>query len=270
MSDEQLDDQLHAYAAHVRSTGRLPSSTEIRDLAHRRRQRHIGAAMFGVVLFGVLGLGLGLDAGTAPNPIPPASVAPVTPTPLPTSSPKTPPSPAATPSSPQVDQSADQTSASPRSSAKTVTSNVSQLTRLGIDLNVGVLIDVADDGQDRYLEIGTDGVVDFTGTTRTDNTMMALKPAKLAKKSTNRVVIAPPFYNEDLGTGSCVADTAPGKLRLAPCDPGATNQTWEVIPAGDSGQFELHGAFTQIRVDNGKIITNGQGYVGLQTIKFAP
>jgi hypothetical protein len=151
-----------------------------------------------------------------------------------------------------------------------VTSDVSQLVRLGIDLNVSVFIDVADDGLERYLAIGKGGVVNFTGTktTRMDNSMMAFKPAKLAKKSTNRVVIAPPFYNEDLGTGSCVADTATGKLRLKPCSDKAANQVWQILPAGDSGQFELHGVHTEIRVDNGRITAQGQGFVGLQTIKI--
>jgi hypothetical protein len=98
---------------------------------------------------------------------------------------------------------------------------------------------------------------------------MELKPARVAKKSLrNRVVIAPPFYNEDLGPGYCVADTAPGKLRLATCKAGTPDQTWNVIPAGDSGQFELHGVHTAIRVENGKITTDGQGFVGLQTTTF--
>ncbi|WP_173036688.1 hypothetical protein [Phytohabitans flavus] len=149
---------------------------------------------------------------------------------------------------------------------------MSQLERLGIDLNVGVLIDVADDGLDRYMAVGRNGVVDFTGTERTDNTMMALKPAQVRKRddnTKNRVVIAPPFYNEDLGSGYCVADTAPGLLKLATCAPGSAAQTWQVIPGGDSGQFELHGPKTAIRVHNGRITTRGEGYVGLQTIRFA-
>jgi hypothetical protein len=37
---------------------------------------------------------------------------------------------------------------------------------------------------------------------------------------------------------------------------------------GDSGQFELHGVHTQMKVDeNG--ITSGSGWVGQQTLKFA-
>jgi hypothetical protein len=63
-------------------------------------------------------------------------------------------------------------------------------------------------------------------------------------------------------------DTAPAVLRLASCKAGAANQTWQVVPGGDSGQFELHGVHTDIRVNNGKITTGNQGYVGLQT-KFA-
>ena len=153
----------------------------------------------------------------------------------------------------------------------TVTSDVSQLKSLGITLDEGVLIDVADDGLDRYLEIGENGV-DFTGTSKKDTTMMALKPARVAKRTEdtkNRVVIAPPFWNEDVGTGSCVVDKSRGVLDLATCKAGALDQIWEVVPAGDSGQFELHGAHTDIRVEAGKITTDGQGYVGLQTIKFA-
>jgi hypothetical protein len=137
---------------------------------------------------------------------------------------------------------------------KWVTSDVSQLEELGIQINESVLIDVADDGRNRYLSV------------------MFLKPAKVAKKAKpakNRVVIAPPFYNEDLGPGSCVADTKRHILRLATCKKGAKRQTWHVIPAGDSGQFELHGVYTKIRVHNGRITTGDRGYVGLQTIDFS-
>jgi hypothetical protein len=156
---------------------------------------------------------------------------------------------------------------------KLVTSNVSQLRKLGIQINESVLIDVADDGLNRYLNVGKKGYVNFTGTKKSDdvNKMMSLKPAKVTKKAKpakNRVVIAPPFYNEDLGAGSCVADIKKGVLRLATCKAGKANQTWRVVPAGDSGQFELHGAHTKIRVNKGKITKGSEGYVGLQTIDF--
>lgn len=146
-------------------------------------------------------------------------------------------------------------------------SDLSQLRALGIDIRVGVLLDVADDGVDRFLQISTDGKVDFTGTARADSTMMALQPA--AVKARNRVVIKPPFWNEDLGAGSCVADTAGAALTLETCRPAKASQVWQVIPAGDSGQFELRGAYGILRVENGRLTTAERGRTGLQTLPFA-
>ncbi|TCB97192.1 hypothetical protein E0H26_13025 [Micromonospora zingiberis] len=179
--------------------------------------------------------------------------------------------PQVTPTSPQAGEAGNAGRSPDAKAGRPVTSDVSVLERLGVTFNAGVLIDVADDGLDRYMEVGRNGVVDFTGTSRTDNTMMALKPAQVPSRTDetkNRVVIAPPFYNEDLGPGQCVTDTAPLQLKLQTCKPGSAAQTWQIYPAGDSGQFELHGPKTVIRVNDGKI-TSGQGYVGLQTIKFA-
>jgi len=200
------------------------------------------------------------DGGTAPN----SATAP--------STSGTPAQSQVTPTAPAATSTGDGSSSPGIGAGRSFTSDVAELQKLGIDLNVGVLIDVADDGLDRYMEIGRNGVVNFTGIGKTDDTMMALKPAQVARRddaTKNRVVIAPPFYNEDVGRGYCVADTAPGVLILATCMPGSDDQTWQVFPAGDSGQFELHGTKTVIRVDNGAITTNGEGYVGLQTIKFA-
>lgn len=145
-------------------------------------------------------------------------------------------------------------------------SDLSQLERLGIDLYEGVLIDVADDGLERYLQIGRNGV-DFTGTTKTDSTMMALKAAPVRER--NRVLITPPFWNEEVGPGYCVADTAGASLTLEVCEAGRAAQVWTVVPGGDSGQFELHGSYDVVRVENGRITTDGTGRVGLQTIPFA-
>ncbi|GAA0570512.1 hypothetical protein GCM10010172_63700 [Paractinoplanes ferrugineus] len=150
---------------------------------------------------------------------------------------------------------------------KTTKADVSQLRSLGIDLDAGVLLDVADDGVDRYLAIGKDGVVDFTGTGKTDATMMSLKAAPGGAR--NQVLIQPPFWNEDLGTGSCVTDTAGAALKLETCAAGKPAQVWTVVPAGDSGQFELRGKYGIVRVDNGKITTGTSGRSGLQTILFA-
>jgi hypothetical protein len=145
-------------------------------------------------------------------------------------------------------------------------SDLSQLERLGIDVEKSVLIDVADDGEDRWLNVAKNGV-DFTGTARTDNTMMFLAAAPVAAK--NKVLIKPPFYNEDLGAGYCVADTRGAPLKLENCQAGRKQQIFTMVPAGDSGQFELHGMYGVIRVDNGKITTSGEGRTGLQTILYA-
>jgi hypothetical protein len=145
--------------------------------------------------------------------------------------------------------------------------DVSRLVRLGIILDQGVLIDVADDGVDRFLAVGAHGVVDFTGTGRTDATMMALKAAPGGQR--DQVRIQPPFWNEDLGAGSCVADTAGAALALETCRTGRPAQVWTVVPAGDSGQFELRGAYGILRVDDGRLVTGTGGRSGLQTIDFA-
>ncbi|GLY02407.1 hypothetical protein [Actinoplanes sp. NBRC 101535] len=150
---------------------------------------------------------------------------------------------------------------------KAVKSNLSRLKKLGITINAGVLIDVADDGKDRFLAVGKNGKVDFTGTGRTDTTMMSLQAAPVAAE--NRVVIKPPFWNEDLGAGYCVADTKGAPLKLETCETGKATQIFTVVPAGDSGQFELRGKYGILRVDDGKLTTSGKGRTGLQTIKYA-
>ena len=110
-------------------------------------------------------------------------------------------------------------------------------------------------------------MVDFTGTGRTDATMMSLQPAAVA--ASNRVLIMPPFYNEDLGDGYCVADTTGAPLTLEVCAAGEASQVWRVVPAGDSGQFELHGAHGVLRVEDGRITSAGDGRTGLQVLSFA-
>ena len=150
---------------------------------------------------------------------------------------------------------------------KPATSDLSGLRITGIKAGASVLLDVADDGVDRFLAVGDNGRVDFTGTTRTDTTMMALYPAAVAAK--NRVVIKPPFWNEEIGDGYCVADTAGAPLALEICKPGKASQIWRVQLAGDSGQFELHGAYGVISVDNGRINTTGKGRTGLQVLPYA-
>jgi hypothetical protein len=183
-----------------------------------------------------------------------------------------PAAPAATSSTTTIPETTTPETTTPRPAGTSkggdaVESDLSQLKALGIDVEVGVILDVADDGVDRFLQVGRNGVVDFTGTTRTDSTMMSLKPAPVAAK--NRVTIKPPFWNEDTGAGSCVADTAGAALKLETCRTGRSAQIWQVVPAGDSGQFELRGAHGVLHVEDGRLITADSGRTGLQTLDFA-
>lgn len=146
------------------------------------------------------------------------------------------------------------------------TSDLSGLGITGIRAGASVVLDVVDDRVDRFLQVGDGGRVDFTGTSRSDTTMMSLHPAAVPAK--NRVVIKPPFWNEDLGNGSCVADTAGAALKLETCRPGKASQIWRVALAGDSGLFELHGAYGVISVAGGRI-TAGKGHTALQILPFA-
>ncbi|BCJ65752.1 hypothetical protein [Polymorphospora rubra] len=147
-----------------------------------------------------------------------------------------------------------------------VTSDLSGLGITGIKAGRSVLIDVAGDGVDRFLEVGQGGV-DFTGTGRTDSTMMSLHPAAVSAE--NRVVIRPPFWNEEVGGRYCVADTAGAALALETCEDGKSSQVWRVVPAGDSGLFELHGAYGIIGVRDGRITVSGDGHTGLQVVPYA-
>ncbi|MEV4705997.1 hypothetical protein [Actinoplanes sp. NPDC049316] len=225
MSDDRIEEGLQAYADHVQRTAVVASARDIRERAARRRTRRAAAAAFVAVLLAGFGVGLTLGRGGGETPaVPPVSV-----------------SPRVLPSS-------------------TVSSDVTQLEEIGIDLNVAVLIDVPDDGVDRFLEVGRDGVVDFTGTAKADSTKMALRPAPTAGR--NEVWIAPPVWNE------CVTATSRATLRLEPCRLGDESQTWRVVPAGDSGQFELEGRYGILRVDNGLLTAGETGRTGLQTIPF--
>jgi len=65
-----------------------------------------------------------------------------------------------------------------------------------------------------------------------------------------------------------VADTAEASLVLQVCRDGDEAQTWRVVPAGDSGQFELEGRYGILEVDEGLLTTGETGRTGLQTISF--
>jgi hypothetical protein len=179
-------------------------------------------------------------------------------------------SPASAPAEPVATATTEAPAGPPASTRPAPTrsqkSDLSQLKALGIDVETAVILDVADDGVDRFMQIGRNRVVDFTGTARSDSTMMSLKAAPVSAK--NRVVIKPPFWNEDTGAGSCVTDTAGAALRLETCQPGKAAQIFQLVPAGDSGQFEMKGAFGILSVDNGRLTTGG-GRTGLQTLDLA-
>jgi hypothetical protein len=250
-----------------RFTAGPPASRSIGVEAIDQGDATMRSIITGAVAFlGAAALTACADSGSTPDAAPSSNVA-AAPAPATTSA-ITPDAPATTDAGPAPTRTTAAPTAATRTPtrASTPTSDVSQLRRVGITLDKGVLIDVADDGVDRYLAIGKNGVVDFTGTTSTDSTTMALKAAPSSQP--NRVVIKPPFYNEDLGAGSCVADTSGAALKLETCVAGKSAQIFTVVPGGDSGQFELHGQFGVIRVDGGKITTGGSGRVGLQTIRI--
>jgi hypothetical protein len=153
---------------------------------------------------------------------------------------------------------------------KTVTSDVSVLSQLGVIFNKRVVLDLADDGEDRYLNVRADGV-NFTGTTMSNSSMMSLVPAPVRRRTeenANQVLLKPPFYRSETGPDSCITDTAAGVLAMLECKAGAAEQVWQLFPAGDSGLFEMRGVHTQIRVNNGRITTNGDGSAALQTLPY--
>lgn len=237
MSDDRIQQGLDSYAEHLQHTTALAPSAEIRRRGDRRRRNRATGAAFAAVLITAAGIGAVLTRGPGPDhPDPPAAT--VTPSPS-TSAPR----PSVAPS---------------RSSS--VTSDVTRLRELGVDLDTGILLDVADDGIDLWMAVGAGDVVDFTGTARDDSTEMSLVPAPVTGR--DRVVIIPVAR-----PGWCVTDTSGVPLALQPCRDGDPTQTWEVIPAGDSGQINLHGADGEMRVDeNGLVATGGRS--GLQTLPF--
>ncbi|MET8148753.1 hypothetical protein ACIBSW_17825 [Actinoplanes sp. NPDC049668] len=241
MSDDRIQQGLDAYADHLQRTAGLAPAGEVRRRAARRRRNRAAGAAFAAVLISAVGIGTALARDPGGPPTPAASGTPG-------------PSASAMPT-----PSASASSAPPRSGTRS--SNVSQLRELGVDLGTGVLIDVADDGVDRWMQVGAGDVVDFTGAAKDSSTEMSLVPAPVTAR--NRVVIAPPAR-----PGSCVADTPEAPLVLQPCRDGDPAQTWRVVPAGDSGQFNLEGQYGVLTVDEVLIDAAQSGRTGLQTIPF--
>ncbi|MFI7605197.1 hypothetical protein ACIBTV_08735 [Micromonospora sp. NPDC049366] len=238
MPDDHLQEGMRAYADRVERGATVASAGEIRRRAGRRRRNRAVGAAFAVLLVTALGAGLAMNRGGDQG---------------------RPFEPAVTPSTSTSPSTGITARPGPRPTGN-VTSNVSQLRQLGVDLQTGVLIDVADDGVDRWMQLRGDGTVDFTGTAKDDSTEMVLHPAPTA--AVNRVqIVAGAFGNQ------CVAATPAPPLTLVPCEVDDATQIWRVVPAGDSGQFELEGAYGILRVDDGLVTTSG-GRSGLQTIRF--
>jgi hypothetical protein len=210
MSDDRIDEGLHAYADQVQRAVIMASAQGIRRRAAQRRQRRITGAAFTVVLGTAIAVGVTIGNPRSVTPTTPSAspasgsptVSPSRPTSLP---PSISPPPTATSSAAARPTRPTGAPTSTRPSTPVAESDVSQLKELGIDLDTDVLIDVPDDGVDRFLQIKSDGVVDFTGTTRTDSTTMSLRPARV--RAENRVVIVAPSWRADQGDDHCVADT---------------------------------------------------------------
>ncbi|OZV81487.1 hypothetical protein CA850_09875 [Micromonospora echinospora] len=238
MSDDRIQYGLDAYADHLQRFADLAPAAEIRRRAAQRRRNQAAGAAFAAVLIAVVGLGAILKR--APEPAPNPAAPSVSPSPSPSPSP-----------------SSSRTS----TSTSTVKSDVTQLRQLGIDLEADVLIDIADDGVDHWVQIGANDTVDFTGTAKDASTRMVLLPAPVTAR--NRVVITP-----SARPGFCVAATPQPPLALQTCQDGDETQTWQVLPAGDSGQFNLAGPYGVITVDEALVPPGQSGRTGLQTIRF--
>jgi hypothetical protein len=235
MPDDHFEEGLRAYADRVARDATVPPAGEIRRRATRRRRNQAAGAVFAVTLVAALGVGAVLNRGDRPGPVlPPAS------TPSPSAAVTVVPGPRPT---------------------GTVTSDVSQLRELTVDLRKSVLLDVPDDGLDRWLQYRPDGTVDFTGTARDASTEMVLYPAPT--RAENSVQIVPKVFGNQ-----CVAATPSPPLTLVPCAVDDDSQIWRLVPAGDSGAFELEGAYGIVRVEDGQIIAGEGGWSIMQTKDF--
>ncbi|MBL7254198.1 hypothetical protein [Paractinoplanes lichenicola] len=232
MSDDRIREGLDAYAEHLqRTTGPAPAAEIRRRGDRRRRNRAVGAA-FAAVLIAAAGLGTVLNRGGG--------------------DPDRTPQPAA----PSVTPSFSWPPPLPSRPSSDVTSTI---TVRGVDLNARVVIDVPDDGLDRWMQVGVGGVVDFSGSAKDETTSMIIFPAPV--DTPNRVVVTPAAR-----PGYCVAATSGVRLTLQPCENAAPAQTWTIAPEGDSGAFSLTGPNGGLKVGDGGLATDGRGV--LQTIRF--
>ncbi|WP_430781797.1 hypothetical protein [Actinoplanes sp. G11-F43] len=237
MSDDRIQQGLDSYAEHLQRTTGLAPSAEIRRRGDRRRRNRATGAAFAAVLIAAVGVGTVLTRQ-------PGTGRPI--------------QPAATPS-----PSVSQPSISP-SRTSSVASDVSRLRARGLDLETGVLIFAPDAALDRWMAVGADDVVDFTGRTKDASTEMSLIPAVVEED--DRVIIVPVAR-----PGWCVTDTPGAGLPLAlrPCRDGQADQTWAVTAAGDSGNVSLTGPDGPLYVGpDGLALDAGSGFSSLQIKRF--
>ncbi|WP_268919049.1 serine/threonine protein kinase [Paractinoplanes lichenicola] len=147
------------------------------------------------------------------------------------------------------------------SGPKLVDADVSVLKNLGVALGVPVVITLtADSGGSHHLRSHPDGSVDLTGTGVTESTRMTIKPARVRKRSEanqNQVQIVATPKVPAAGTPTCLTDIRETVLRMQPCRPGDATQAWTLTPAGDSGLFEVRGAHTALRSEDGALLKEG-------------
>ena len=238
MPDDYLQEGLRACADQLERSATVVPAEEIRRRAARRHRNQVSGAALAVAL---VALSAGLTLNRAPDP-------------------ELTLNPADTPSTSQSQSAGITSSPGPRPTG-TTTADTSQLQQMTVDLQTGVLLDIADDGVDRWLQYRNDGTVDFTGTTKNASTEMVLYPAPATLK--NSVQIVP----KALGN-QCVTATQTPPLKLTPCAVDDDTQIWRVIPAGDSGVFELEGKYGIMRADEGLIVGGQSGRSIMQTIRF--
>ncbi|MBM2623906.1 hypothetical protein JIG36_51305 [Actinoplanes sp. LDG1-06] len=192
MYDDRIQQSLDSYSDHVRRNAHLYTAAEIRRRADRRRRNQAVGAAFAAVLIAAAGVGTVLHRSREPSghylPAGPTErggraghgVTPSFPTGKPPQPARTSVDAASHPGQSSADAasrpaqtSAGASSHPAQSSADTSfrpaeapsrTSDVSQLRDFGVDLETSVLIDVTDDGLDRWLQTGAGSLVDFTGT----------------------------------------------------------------------------------------------------------
>jgi hypothetical protein len=156
---------------------------------------------------------------------------------------------------------------------KLVDADLSELKSYAIDLGVPVVITTTlDAGPKHYLDAQPDGSVDLSGTAVTESSRMKLLPAKVRKrteKTKNHVVIVAAPVAASSEPDSCVTDVRKAVLAMRPCRPGDAEQSWRLVPAGDSGLFELEGAHTTVRFEDGKLVKKG-GWSALETTALKP